>query len=72
MKKNELPSDCFIYGNKGNVWSNTSHIYKSGVGNLCNTPALATNWAMISQVEEVGCQKCIETFNNQNNEKTTC
>jgi len=63
MRKELLPSDCIIYGNKGNVWSDTAHIYKSGEGNLCGTPALATNWAMIMGVENAGCPKCIETIN---------
>ena len=28
----ELSSEYFIYGNKGNVWSNTAHAYKTGFG----------------------------------------
>jgi hypothetical protein len=37
MKKvniKELGKEFSIFGNKGNVWSNTAHAYKSGVGNL--------------------------------------
>ena len=36
MKKvniKELGNSFMIFGNKGNVWSNTAHAYKSGTGN---------------------------------------
>jgi hypothetical protein len=66
MKVTELKSNYSIYGNKGNVWNNTAHIYESGKGNLCGTPALATNWAKIEKVEHIGCQDCIEKYNKNN------
>ena len=54
--------DCnigMIYGNKGNVFENTCHWY--GIkGNLCGTPALATNWARIEKVKKVGCPECLK------------
>jgi len=56
----ELKPNQMIYGNKGNVWTNTAHIYQSGVGNLCGTPALATNWARIEGIKHVGCERCLE------------
>ena len=60
----ELSSEYFIYGNKGNVWSNTAHAYKTGFdsdsGNLCKTPALANNHARWNDIEEVGCIECLE------------
>ncbi len=62
----ELGNEFSIFGNKGNVWSNTAHIYKSGEGNLCGTPALSTNWARIEKVEHVGCPKCLEKYNDEN------
>lgn len=62
MNKNELKANYTIYGNKGNVWSNTAHIYKAGVGNLCGTPALATNWAQINNVNHIGCIECLEKY----------
>jgi len=65
INKKDLKSDEMIYGNKGNVWNNTAHIYKSGVGNLCGTPALATNHARLENVEEVGCEKCIQIYSEQ-------
>jgi hypothetical protein len=55
----KLSNEFMIYGNKGNVWSNTAHAYKSGEGNVCGTPALATNWARIEGIEEVGCPECL-------------
>lgn len=63
MTTAELKPDYHIYGNKGNVWSNTAHIYKSGTGNLCGTPALATNWARVENLQTIGCAKCIERYN---------
>ena len=52
-----------IYGNKGNVWTNTAHIFESGKGNLCGTPALATNWARIEGVKVIGCPACLAKAN---------
>jgi hypothetical protein len=66
MKLNELKPNYSIFGNKGNVWNNTAHIYKNGVGNLCGTPALSTNWAMIERIEEIGCPECMEKYNKEN------
>jgi len=63
----ELNSDYMIFGNKGNVWSNTAHIYKNFVGNLCGTPALSNNWARIQNITHVGCPKCIEIYNQLKN-----
>jgi hypothetical protein len=39
----ELKEGYYIYGNKGNVWNDNAHIYKSGHGTLCNVAALSTN-----------------------------
>jgi len=58
-----LAPGFYLYGNKGNVWKNTAHIYRSGVGNLCGTPALATNYARLDGLKEIGCPKCIEAYN---------
>jgi hypothetical protein len=65
MQVKELKPGYSIFGNKGNVWNNTAHIYKSGVGNLCGTPALSTNWARIEEMKEVGCPKCLEKYKNE-------
>ena len=62
MQVSELKQDFSIFGNKGNVWNNTSHIYQSGVGNLCGTPALSNNWARIEDVKEIGCEGCIKKY----------
>ena len=63
MNVSELKPNYIIYGNRGNVWNNTAHIYKSGVGNMCGTPALATNWAQIENIQTIGCPECIEKYN---------
>jgi len=59
----DLKPGFSIYGNKGNVWGNTAHIYQSGTGNLCGTPALASNWARIEGLTECGCKECNEIYN---------
>lgn len=66
MHKSQLKKGYSIYGNKGNVWNNNAHIYQSGVGNLCGTPALATNWAGIEGIENALCKDCIKEYNNLN------
>tara|TARA_R110002126_G_scaffold119320_2_gene260149 strand:- start:226 stop:465 length:240 start_codon:yes stop_codon:yes gene_type:complete len=59
----DLGNEYSIFGNKGNVWSNTAHAYKSGFGpgsgNLCGTPALSSNHARYEGIEEVGCPDCL-------------
>lgn len=62
MKKvniKDLGAGYSIFGNKGNVWSDTAHAYKSGVGNICGTPALSSNHARYEGIEEVGCLECL-------------
>jgi hypothetical protein len=51
-----------VFGNKGNVWNDTAHIYKHGEGNLCGTPALSSNWASIEGVQTIGCPRCLERY----------
>jgi hypothetical protein len=60
----DLKPGHMIFGNKGNVWGDTAHIYKSGEGNLCGTPALSTNWARIEEVKTIGCSKCLDKYNH--------
>jgi hypothetical protein len=59
----DLKPGHMIFGNKGNVWNDTAHIYKSGEGNLCGTPALSTNWARIEEVKTIGCPRCLARYN---------
>jgi len=61
----ELGKEFMIFGNKGNVWSGTAHAYKTGVGNLCGTPALSSNHALYSGVEEIGCVECLNKLKEQ-------
>lgn len=65
MNVSELKPNYHVFGNKGNVWNNTAHIYKNGVGNLCGTPALSTNWARIEKVEKIGCQECLKKYSKE-------
>ena len=58
----DLKSGHHVFGNKGNVWEDTAHIYKSGEGNLCGTPALSTNWARIEEVKTIGCPSCLAKY----------
>ncbi len=69
MKKvhiKELGNEYSIFGNKGNVWSGTAHAYKSGVGNICGTPALSSNHARYENIEEVGCPECLAKLAEEN------
>jgi len=61
----DLKPGYSVYGNNGNVWSDTAHIYKSGTGNLCGTPALATNWARIAGMETIGCPRCLAKYKTE-------
>jgi hypothetical protein len=56
----DLGPEFTIFGNKGNVWTDTAHAYKRGEGNLCGTPALSHNHALSHGIEEVGCPACLE------------
>jgi hypothetical protein len=64
LKVADLKSGYSVFGNKGNVWGDTAHIYKSGEGNLCGTPALSSNWASIEDVELIGCPECLAKYNS--------
>lgn len=66
MKALEPTKEYSVYGNKGNLWNNTAHIYKSGTGNLCGTPALAFNYC---KELEPGCKECIAWYKEQQDEK---
>lgn len=61
-----LKNGCHIFGNKGNMWSKSAHIYKSGRGNLCGTPALSFNHCD-GAIEFLGCPKCIKIYEEEIN-----
>lgn len=65
MKVTDLKPNFSIFGNKGNVWNNTAHIYKAGHGTLCGTPALSSNWARLSGLETIGCPQCLKLYAEQ-------
>ena len=58
----ELGAKFMIFGNKGNVWTNTAHAYLLSKGNLCGTPALSSNHAAMSGITEVGCPECLKVL----------
>jgi hypothetical protein len=67
MNQNKLNKGYYLFGGKGDVWSNTAHIAKSGDGTyrtLCDRPMLSSNWVRIMEVEHAGCPKCIAAYNS--------
>jgi len=66
IKIENLGTNYYIFGNKGDVWSNTAHAYKSGEGNLCGTPALSSNHAKLEGIIEVGCPECLDRIYKEN------
>jgi hypothetical protein len=67
LKVSELKDGYYQFGNKGAVWSNQTHIAKSGQsGTLCGTPMLSSNWARIENHTEIGCAKCLKLYNQMN------
>lgn len=64
LKVSDLKPGYSVFGNKGNVWGDTAHIYESGNGNLCGTPALSNNWARIENIEHIGCPECLAKYNS--------
>ena len=66
IQKKDLKPNYSIFGGKGNVWNNSAHIYQSGNGNLCVTPALSSNHAGDARMD-AGCEKCCAIYKEQNN-----
>jgi hypothetical protein len=53
----------YLFGGKGDVWSNTAHLSHGGMPTtLCGRPMLSTNWVRINGVQEVGCTECARLF----------
>ena len=65
LNVNDLKSGYSIFGNKGNVWSDTAHISKSDFSGrtMCGVPMLSSNWARIEEVKTIGCPECIKLYN---------
>lgn len=56
-----LNKDEYLFGNKGNVWSDEIHIGVSGRSTtLCDTPMLSSNWASIEKMKHASCPKCLD------------
>jgi hypothetical protein len=68
MNVNELKQGYYIFGNKGNVWSNQCHIGASDFSGrtLCDVPMLSNNWARIEEVKHIGCPECLKKYNEAN------
>lgn len=67
MDIKELKPNCYQYGNKGAVWTNTVHIAKSDAMlgyTLCGTAMLSHNWAQIVEHNKIGCPVCIVKHND--------
>ena len=64
IKKFNLKKGYTVFGNRGNVYSNTAHIYKSGKGNLCKTPALSFNYAYELGMD-AGCATCCRIYRKE-------
>ena len=63
MNVNQLKPNHYIFGNKGNVWSNSAHIAQSGESTtMCGTPMLSNNWANIEGVDHIGCPECLGKY----------
>jgi hypothetical protein len=65
MKVQDLKQGFSQFGNKGDVWSNKTHIDKSGDWThrtLCGIPMLSRNWAEIEEHTEINCPNCLTTY----------
>lgn len=60
-----IDSSHFLFGGKGDVWTNNAHIAKSGFHSttLCGRAMLSTNWVAFEGIENPGCQECIKIYN---------
>lgn len=59
-----LKTGFYLFGGKGDVWSNTAHLAKSDFSGrtLCGRPMLSSNWVRIEGVSEPGCKECIRLY----------
>lgn len=64
LNKSELKPGFHIFGNKGNVWSDTAHISDNSFSGrtLCGVPMLSNNWARIEDVQNIGCTECLKKY----------
>ena len=65
MNTADLKENFYMFGNKGNVWSNTAHIAQTNTFSgttLCGTPMLSNNWARIENVKHIGCEECLKIY----------
>jgi hypothetical protein len=63
LKETAEKHGYYLFGGKGDVWSNTAHLSHGGMATtLCGRPMLSTNWVRINEVNEVGCDECSRLF----------
>ena len=62
-----IDSNHYLFGGKGDVWGKTAHIAQSGLNpnTLCGKPMLSTNHVAFEGIQEPGCEKCIEIYNQK-------
>ena len=66
VKISDLKLSHYAFGGKGDVWSDTAHIAKSGSPvTMCGRPMLSNNWVRIEGVEHIGCPKCIAKYSEK-------
>lgn len=63
MKAENLINGFYQFGNKGAIWSNKTHIASnSSPVTLCGTPMLSSNWAKITEHQEIHCEECLKQY----------
>jgi hypothetical protein len=65
-EKMNIKNNYYLFGGKGDVWSETAHIAKSGDHlTLCGKPMLSTNHVARTGVDTPQCRDCISVYVNQ-------
>lgn len=63
MLVQNLKKGFYQFGNKGAIWSNKTHIASgSDASTLCGTPMLSSNWAKITEHQEIHCEECLKKY----------
>ena len=60
----DLKKNFYVFGNKGDLWSNTPHIAHSGTSlTMCGRHMLSSNHCQGQ--EAIGCQECIIEYEKE-------
>lgn len=66
IKVSELKETFYMFGGRGDVFSKTAHIARSGKhSTMCGKPMLSTNWCRIEEVQEIGCEECLKMYREE-------